>query len=208
MRTYHIDGSQPNPEQIFVFGSNQSGFHFGGAALAAHQLYGADWGVFQGYTGQSYAIPTMDERAAVRLDLWWIRESVERFIGFAREHPSMQFFVTCIGCGIAGHKDADIAPMFLSAPPNCSLPGTWRVILEGADPNDIIDEDYAAAGVHLIEDGRFVEYEGTLAEDCAAVSGSEILRDVFSQFNDIFGDGKLQKRERDFCGGGHYSNEN
>jgi len=66
-------------------------------------------------------------------------------------------------------------------------------------------EELKAAGITPIEDGRFGEYQGTLAEDCAAVSGSDVLRSVFSNFNDIFGDGKLQKRERDF--GGYYSGE-
>lgn len=31
-RTFHADGSAPAPEQVFVFGSNLSGYHGGGAA--------------------------------------------------------------------------------------------------------------------------------------------------------------------------------
>ena len=45
--------------EIFVFGSNLAGHHMGGAARAAHQKFGAEWGVGVGLTGQSYAIPTM-----------------------------------------------------------------------------------------------------------------------------------------------------
>jgi hypothetical protein len=30
-----------------------------------------------------------------------------------------------VGCGIAGHRDSDIAPLFNDAPSTCSLPDTW-----------------------------------------------------------------------------------
>ena len=46
-------------DEIFVFGSNLEGKHLGGAALAAHMKFGAQWGVGVGLTGQTYAIPTM-----------------------------------------------------------------------------------------------------------------------------------------------------
>ena len=46
-------------DEIFVFGSNLEGKHLGGAAKAAHNKFGAQWGVGVGLTGQSYAIPTM-----------------------------------------------------------------------------------------------------------------------------------------------------
>lgn len=46
-------------DEIFVFGSNLAGKHLGGAAKAAHNKFGAQWGVGVGLTGQAYAIPTM-----------------------------------------------------------------------------------------------------------------------------------------------------
>ncbi len=45
--------------EIFVFGSNLSGAHGGGAALLAVNKFGAVWGQGVGLQGQSYAIPTM-----------------------------------------------------------------------------------------------------------------------------------------------------
>ena len=63
-RIYHPDGSAPAPDQVFVFGSNLSGIHGGGAAQAAHELYGARWGVAEGRTGRCYAIPTVRARIA------------------------------------------------------------------------------------------------------------------------------------------------
>ncbi len=109
-----------NPEQdIFVFGSNEAGRHYAGAARYAQEYCGAEHGVGVGPTGRSYAIPTMNG---------WPRltEEVERFIAYATQHPEQTFFVTRIGCGIAGYQDNGIAPLFLHAPQNCLLPLGWR----------------------------------------------------------------------------------
>ena len=53
------------PNEIFVFGSNIDGFHGGGAAYTAHKLFGAEWGVGVGPTGQCYAIPTMQGGSSI-----------------------------------------------------------------------------------------------------------------------------------------------
>lgn len=95
--------------EIFVFGSNLAGHHMGGAARAAHKKFGAEWGVGVGLTGQSYAIPTMQGGVET------IRPYVDQFINFAARNPDMKFLVTRIGCGIAGFKDEEIAPLFRKA---------------------------------------------------------------------------------------------
>jgi len=128
---YHKDGSAPPANQIFCFGSNLSGIHGAGAARAARELYGARWGEAEGIMGMSYAIPTVQKQIAGALSLDEIRSAIDRFLSFATAHPATSFFVTRIGCGLAGHKDADIAPMFANAPVNCSLPDTWKPIIEG-----------------------------------------------------------------------------
>ena len=110
---------------VFVFGSNLAGRHGRGAALDAKLKHGAVYGVGEGLSGQSYAIPTKDERLRTR-PLPAIRESVERFMKFAADHPEMTFQVTRVGCGLAGYRDEDIAPMFAGAPGNCLLPEGWR----------------------------------------------------------------------------------
>lgn len=132
MRTYHQDGTSPSADQIFVFGSNLSGYHGGGAARAAHQQYGAKWGVAEGLTGRCYAIPTVKIGIAGPLTLVEIARSVERFLHHAATRPDDLFFVTRVGCGLAGHEDADIAPMFRDAALNCSLPEPWRKLLDVA----------------------------------------------------------------------------
>lgn len=123
-RVFHRDGSLPEGDAVFVFGSNTVGWHAGGAAHAAVQMFGARMGVAEGMTGNAYAIPTCTYRIeALPLDA--IRKSVDAFIARASADPTRSFFVTRIGCGIAGHRDSDIAPMFADAPMNCSMPDTW-----------------------------------------------------------------------------------
>lgn len=131
-RQFHKDGSAAPAGHIFVFGSNLIGAHMGGAAHAAHNHYGAAWGASQGRTGHAYAIPTVDATVMNRLPLPAIEQAVERFIEYAQARPHLQFFVTRIGCGIAGHLDADIAPMFRNIPANCSLPDTWEPFVSEA----------------------------------------------------------------------------
>lgn len=109
----------------FVFGSNTKGIHGAGAALWARQHRGAIQGQGEGLQGQSYGIPTKDH--SIRsLPLTEISKRVRVFLDFAEQHPEMTFEVTRIGCGLAGYKDSDIAPMFATAPENCVLPDGWR----------------------------------------------------------------------------------
>ena len=110
--------------RIFVFGSNLKGVHGAGAALDARHIYGAVLGIGEGPTGSAYAIPTKDANLK-RRTLFQIGESVKKFKEFASAHPEMTFFVTRIGCGLAGYKDDDIGPMFEGAPSNCELPPGW-----------------------------------------------------------------------------------
>lgn len=97
------------PGEIFVFGSNLSGSHGGGAALAAYRKFGAVWGQGVGLQGQSYGIPTMHGGVAE------IKPYVDEFIAFAQAHPELKFYVTRIGCGIAGFKVRQMAPLFRDA---------------------------------------------------------------------------------------------
>ncbi|HYF17779.1 MAG TPA: hypothetical protein VEA40_07890 [Ramlibacter sp.] len=132
-RTYHRDGTLPEGDGwTFVFGSNLQGVHGAGAAKVAQSLFGARRGVGDGLTGCAYAIPTKAHWRADGLMLVEILGYVARFIAHARDNPQQRFFVTRIGCGLAGHRDQDIAPMFRLAPVNCSLPDVWRPFIEPA----------------------------------------------------------------------------
>jgi hypothetical protein len=109
------------PGEIFVFGSNLSGMHGGGAAYIAYRKFGAIMGQGVGLQGQSYAIPTMQGGVET------IRPYVDEFIAFAKEHPELTFLVTRIGCGIAGFDDDEISPLFEQAHniDNIILPEGW-----------------------------------------------------------------------------------
>ncbi len=112
--------------EIFVFGSNLAGKHYGGAAHVANTRFGAKWGVGVGIAGNTYAIPTM--RAGVDM----IKPYIDDFLQFAREHCEFRFLVTRIGCGIAGFSDKEIAPLFAQAVhiENIALPlSFWKVIV-------------------------------------------------------------------------------
>jgi hypothetical protein len=110
-------------KEIFVFGSNLAGRHGKGAALCALKDHGAVYGVGMGLQGNSYAIPTKNE-ALYTLNKWNINYYVASFILFAWQNPDLYFNVTPIGCGLAGYKPEDIAPMFREALslPNVRLP--------------------------------------------------------------------------------------
>lgn len=100
--------SKLKEREIFVFGSNKSGCHGGGAAYFAFRQFGAVWGEGEGLFGQSYALPTMEGKASMA-------DAVGRFIDFARQHTEYTFLVTAVGCGIAGYTPAEVAPLFAEA---------------------------------------------------------------------------------------------
>ena len=129
-QSYYEDRVTPDhitslrPDEIFVFGSNADGQHGGGAAAFAMQNFGAVWGQGEGLQGQSYAIPTME--GIERLE-----QAVHRFIDYADSHPDRRFLVTAIGCGIAGYRPEQIAPMFQGCIKleNVLLPASfWKVL--------------------------------------------------------------------------------
>ena len=88
-------------KEIFVFGSNQSGRHGKGAAKTALG-WGAVWGQAEGLQGRTYGIPTKNSSITRTLDLDEIR-------------PDLIFLVTEVGCGLAGLRPKDVAPLFNAA---------------------------------------------------------------------------------------------
>ena len=122
-RSHHVSPDQINflqSEDIFVFGSNKDGLHYGGAANFAFTHFGAEWGVGEGITGKCYALPTMEGEDA-------FEAAVQRFTEWAKQDPDHNYQVSAVGCGIAGYDPSDIAPMFLEAAslPNVYLPQSF-----------------------------------------------------------------------------------
>ena len=97
--------------EIFVFGSNLLGIHKKGAALTALQKHGAILGQGIGLQGNSYAIPTKQSPAR-SLDLVQINKFVADFLDYAYYTPENTYMVTAVGCGLAGWKPCQIAPLF------------------------------------------------------------------------------------------------
>jgi len=122
---------------VFVFGSNLLGQHAGGAAAFAEQFGCAIHGIGQGYVpghgpqgckSGGYALPTM-AMPGVPLTLRGVEAAVTLFVAYAVVRNDLTFFVTRVGCGIAGFADGDIAPLFAGAPENCIFPPEWKSIL-------------------------------------------------------------------------------
>lgn len=118
--------SELRENEVFVFGSNLAGAHGGGAARLAYNRFGAVWGQGVGMQGQSYAIPTMHGGVET------IKPYVDEFVHYAKTHPEQKFFVTQIGCGIAGFIPEEIAPLFREAldVENVILPKVFVEILQ------------------------------------------------------------------------------
>ncbi|KGJ71806.1 hypothetical protein GY21_19695 [Cryobacterium roopkundense] len=110
------------PNEIFVFGSNATGHHLGGAAADAHANFGAIWGEGHGLHGRSYAIDTMS-------GLEVLAAEVAAFLSLAQAHAELRFLVTELGCGIGGYSPEQIAPLFNAATDNVMLPARFRSVL-------------------------------------------------------------------------------
>ncbi len=138
--SFHEDGTLPTDgESFFVFGSNVAGRHGKGAALVAKERFGATPGIGRGRMGRSYGIPTKEngplvpatgKPSLVTRALADIARDVADFVDYARHNAGDKFFVTRIGCQLAGYSDREIAPLFANAPANCSFPENWRPFLE------------------------------------------------------------------------------
>lgn len=114
MKTHNLeDIATLADNEVFVFGSNLRGLHGAGAAHRAI-MFGAVIGQGEGAQGQAYAIPTKNWELET-LNLSSIRAHVATFIEYAKAHDDKTFIVTKIGCGLAGYKPSEIAPLFAEA---------------------------------------------------------------------------------------------
>lgn len=111
-----------------VYGSNEQGKHFGGAAKAAFEQQGAVWGIGFGHQGNSFGIPTCSRSTSepnFQITPDTLRFYIYCFILYAKMHPELKFQVTRIGCGLAGWADSVVAPLFTEAPDNCYIDEVW-----------------------------------------------------------------------------------
>ena len=114
-----------NKGEVFVFGSNIQGEHVGGAAAFANKVLKAEMGCgfgFCDFACKTYAIPTCIRVWAGTLkpfratrpfeNVNQIKTFVDAFISDAKHYADKTFYVTKIGCGIAGFKISEIAELF------------------------------------------------------------------------------------------------
>lgn len=121
--------SDLEPNEIFVFGSNLAGRHGAGAAKFAKDYLGAKYGIGRGFTGGCFALPTKSATLEV-LPVEDIEKHVEFLKDCAESNWNYQFYVTKVGCGLAGYKDSEIAPLFKGSPSNCKFHLDWKEYLE------------------------------------------------------------------------------
>ena len=98
------------PNESFVFGSNTEGLHFGGAARVAYDKFGAEWGLSEGLSGNTYAIPTMSPEGN-KVSKRTLQLSFYNFLKMVQSRKDVKFLLTKIGCGIAGWEIKDIAEL-------------------------------------------------------------------------------------------------
>lgn len=180
--------NDPEPQWTFVFGSNLAGRHGKGAALDAVQIYGAQYGVGRGLTGDAWALPTKDEQLRT-LPLSDIEEEARHLIEFAIEHPQRHFMLTRVGCGLAGYKDEDIAPLFEHAPSNIHLPGRWIRLLNPKAPVRVIAcgsrtfNDAAGLGSTLAK--VYERFEGKIEIVSGGAKGADCLGEDYAVKNNV-----------------------
>jgi len=95
--------------EVLVFGSDLQGMFCAGTVYQTLRSLGAELGKGIGPQDRYYAIPTIVG------GLHNIRPYVLLFINYAMSHPEQVFYVTPVGCGIAGFAPSDIAPLFQEA---------------------------------------------------------------------------------------------
>jgi hypothetical protein len=114
-------------DEILVFGSNTEGRHGKGLAKLALNRAGAKYGQSRGLQGRAYAIVTKDLRLGERsIPLTSIQEEIKELYEFAKNQTHLKFWVSLIGCSLAGYEVNEIAALFhmleSERPPNIRLP--------------------------------------------------------------------------------------
>ena len=118
--------------EVFVFGSNVAGIHGAGAARLAYEKFGAVLGQGYGWNYKSFAIPTKDEKIKT-LPIEVIKVYIQGFEAFTIANPILTFYVTKIGCGLAGYTPKEIALLFKSSYqlPNVYMPKEFWEVYNG-----------------------------------------------------------------------------
>ena len=133
---FYSGNIEPDEKTIFVFGSNLEGRHGAGAAKVAREVFGAQYGIGEGLTGNSYALPTKDLRVTKNKGLRSISEedivrSISRLYETARNNSDRDFKVAyrnTVRTSLNGYTGIEMIHMFISAgqiPENIIFSQEW-----------------------------------------------------------------------------------
>lgn len=113
--------------EVIIVGTNLNGEHFGGAAKQAYEQFGLEWGVGEGLSGNSYAFPTLDKNM-FRFNKSALERRIVLLKRCCEQNSKKTFYLTRVGCGIAGFTDEYMFKLFKSfqLPSNLILPGEWK----------------------------------------------------------------------------------
>ena len=70
-----------------------------------------------------------------QMPLSQIQHYIDDFKIYTKNHPKIKYFITSVGCGIAGYKVEEIAPMFKGISTMSFFPQSFRPFVEKALPN-------------------------------------------------------------------------
>lgn len=126
----------PEPDVVFVFGSNPEGRHGAGAARVARERFGAVYGQGEGLQGNAYALPTKDLRVRENDGLRSvspeaITESIRTLYAVAKENPGRKFCVAYRNtdrASLNGYTGLEMIDMFNAAgtaPSNVVFSEEW-----------------------------------------------------------------------------------
>lgn len=123
-----------DPKTVLVGGTNDLGRHGAGIVVDMVKYFGLVEGFSEGLIGQSYAFPTVHTlRPYTTYSIEELKPVVDRLYECAVNNPDRIFYISEVGCGLAGMKYQDVAHLFYKflSLDNCTLPLPFiRVLID------------------------------------------------------------------------------
>ena len=159
----HYTGNIVNDgNTIFVFGSNPEGRHGAGAAKVAREQFGAKYGVGEGITGNSYALPTKDLRVKANNGFRSISpkdiiNNIKKLYETAKSIPNKQFKIAYRNGmnerTLSGYTGEELVSFFKAAelPKNIQISEEWSKYWNDVQPYDVTKDSVEISGPVTID---------------------------------------------------------
>lgn len=160
----HYTGNIVNDgNTIFVFGSNPEGRHGAGAAKVAREQFGAKYGVGEGITGNSYALPTKDLRVKANNGFRSISpkdiiSNIKKLYETAKSISSKQFKIAYRNGmnerTLNGYTGEELVSFFKAAgelPKNIQISEEWSKYWNDVQPYDVTKDTVEISGPVTID---------------------------------------------------------